>query len=87
MEENNKLRIAIIGLGAVTRNIHLPAYASLAEKLTVVAGCDTDGETVRSAREKMKLPEVFTDAREMVEKPRLILPPFARRRLFTSNKL
>ncbi len=68
MKENNKLRIAVIGLGAVTRNIHLPAYSSLADKITVVGGCDSDTETRRTAREKMKLPEVFDNPLEMIEK-------------------
>lgn len=68
MKENNKLRIAVIGLGQVTRNIHLPAYARLADKITIVGGCDTDGETRRTAREKLKLAEVFDNPLEMLEK-------------------
>ncbi len=68
MKENNKLRIAVIGLGQVTRNIHLPAYASLADKITIVGGCDTSSETRKAAREKMKLPEVFDNPLEMLEK-------------------
>lgn len=58
-------RIAIIGLGAVTQNIHLPAYAQL-DDVQVVAGCDVDPE-VRSA---VSLPEVYSDPPVMIESTR-----------------
>ena len=34
--------VAIIGLGAVTRNIHMPAYSQLGNRARVVAGCDSN---------------------------------------------
>ena len=58
--------LAVIGLGAAARNIHLPAYAKLAGKVRVVGGCDPDRNARESAREKWRLP-VFEDAREMIE--------------------
>lgn len=67
MKNNTPLRIAVIGLGAVTRNIHLPAYSSLAGKITVVAGCDTDDGARKTAREKFGLREVFDDPLKMVK--------------------
>ncbi len=69
MEKVNKnpLRIAIIGLGAVTRNIHLPAYKSLAEKVEIVAGCDTDGAARQIGKEKFGLREVFDDPLKMIK--------------------
>ena len=36
------IKLAIVGLGAVTRNIHLPAYKQLREKISLVGGCDID---------------------------------------------
>jgi predicted dehydrogenase len=39
------IRLAIVGLGAVTRNIHLPAYAQLGAKISLVGGCDVQEET------------------------------------------
>lgn len=36
------IRLAIVGLGAVTRNIHLPAYKQLSETISIVGGCDID---------------------------------------------
>ena len=67
MENKHKLRVAIIGLGAVTRNIHLPAYAGLAEKITIVGGCDTDGDARKTAGEKFGIKEVFDDPLRMFE--------------------
>jgi len=57
-------RLAIIGLGAVTRNIHLPAYRKLANKVEIVAGCDTD-ETTRTEMQR-HLPSLFADPAEMI---------------------
>jgi predicted dehydrogenase len=59
-------RVAIVGLGAVTRNIHLPAYARLNGKVAIVAGCDPDA----GARGRSGLPATFADAAEMIERSR-----------------
>lgn len=58
-------RLAIIGLGAVTQNIHLPAYAQLGEAVEVVAGCDPNPQV----RQKLssRLPVLFEDAASMLE--------------------
>ena len=61
------LRVAIIGLGAVTRNIHLPAYKMLTEKIEIVGACDTDSEARKRAREKFGITEIFDDPRKMLE--------------------
>lgn len=67
MTDIKPMRVAVIGLGAVTQNIHLPAYRSLAGKIELVAGCDIDAETRRSAGERFGLPEVFADPQKMLE--------------------
>ena len=61
------IRVAIIGLGAVTQNIHLPAYAQLKNRISLVAGCDPNPEARKRAREHWNLPEVFDDPRKMLE--------------------
>ena len=61
------IRVAIIGLGAVTHNIHLPAYSRLKNRVSIVAGCDTNPEARKRARENWKLPEVFDDPQKMLE--------------------
>ena len=62
-------RIAIIGLGAVTRNIHLPACAQLGGRVTVVGGCDPD-PAARAKAERRGLPVVVSDPRELLERTR-----------------
>ena len=62
------IRVAIIGLGAVTRNIHLPAYARLGDRVKVVAGCDVDARARDWAAGR--LPEVYDDAGEMIRRAR-----------------
>jgi predicted dehydrogenase len=61
------IRVAIIGLGAVTRNIHLPGYAQIKDRMSVVAGCDPDNAARTFAREKWHVPEVYDNPREMIE--------------------
>ena len=58
-------RLAILGLGAVTRNIHLPAYDRLAGRIEVVAGCDPDP----AARDAVadRVPALFDDAERMMD--------------------
>ena len=63
-------RIAIFGLGAVTRNIHLPAYSTLKDKAQVVAGCDPDPEARKLAAGKYHVPAVYERCEEMLEQSR-----------------
>ncbi len=66
MTSNNHLRVAVVGLGAVTRNIHLPAYKNLAGKIEIVGGCDTDGAARQTAKDKFGVAEVFDDPQKMI---------------------
>jgi D-apiose dehydrogenase len=59
-------RIAIIGLGAATNNIHLPALRLLGSRVEVVAGCDPDSGARERAATKWKIPQVFTEPSEML---------------------
>ncbi|HEV3330994.1 MAG TPA: Gfo/Idh/MocA family oxidoreductase [Bryobacteraceae bacterium] len=58
--------VAIIGLGAVVRNIHIPAYAQLSGRVRVVAGCDPNNAAREYARDKWRL-QTFKDPKEMIE--------------------
>jgi len=62
------VRVAIIGLGAVTRNIHLPAYAQLKDKVSVVAACDVDDAARTLVAKKWTLSETYHNPQEMIEK-------------------
>ncbi len=68
MSNQEPLKLAIIGLGAVTRNIHLPAYATLAGKIKITAGCDVDAGARKTAKEKFGVPEVFDDPVKMLDR-------------------
>lgn len=61
------IRAAIIGLGAVTNNIHLPGYLNLKDKVEVVAGCDIDSTARTSTGRKWHLPELYDNPKEMIE--------------------
>lgn len=63
-------RVAIIGLGAVTHNIHLPAYARLPERVQIVAGCDPNPEARALAERSGRFPAVYSGVEEMIEKTR-----------------
>jgi D-apiose dehydrogenase len=56
--------ILLIGCGAVTRNIHLPAYDLMKDRVNVVAACDSDPE----ARAKVagRIPTLYATAEEML---------------------
>ncbi len=62
------VRVAIIGLGAVTRNIHLPAYTQLGDKVQIVAGCDLEEEARSLVARKWSLPETYDNPQKMIEK-------------------
>ena len=64
---SSMVRVAIIGLGAATRNIHVPAYARLGSRVSIVAGCDVS-EDARNMGLKCGIPTVFDDPREMIQK-------------------
>ena len=61
------IRLAIAGLGQVTRNIHLPAYAKLADRLTLVGTCDLDAEARGLLQKRNPSAPVFADYAEMLE--------------------
>lgn len=63
-------RLAIIGLGAVTRNIHLPAYAQLKGRMEVVGGCDKDKEAIAWMSRRHPSIPVFEDMEEMLQATR-----------------
>src|SRR6266446_6602940 len=68
VKEGLMFRVALIGLGALTRNIHLPAYAQMKDGLTIVGGCDVDPSAQDLVRGKWKLPHVCRDVRELIDK-------------------
>jgi predicted dehydrogenase len=75
------IRLAVIGMGAVTRNIHLPAYRLLGDRVKLVGGCDVDEAARKAAGEAGYFPEIFDDPEDMLgrTKPDVVsicTPPF-----------
>ena len=62
-------RLAIVGLGAVTRNIHLPAYCQLATRIEIVGGSDPD-PAARELATTRGVPKAFATVEELIEQTR-----------------
>jgi predicted dehydrogenase len=62
----NPPRIAVIGAGWAARIAHLPAYA--ANGITPVAIADLNTDVAADQAKRHKIPSVYTDWREMLEK-------------------
>lgn len=63
---SHPVSVGLIGLGAVVRHIHMPAYARLRNQVRVVAGCDPDRAAREHARGTWGL-QVFPTPLEMLE--------------------
>lgn len=79
------VRAAIIGLGKVAENIHIPACRAV-EQIELVAACDVRGERARAIGEKFKIARIYEDAEEMLRKesPDLVIvgtPPDSHRHM------
>lgn len=75
------VRLAVIGLGAVTKNIHLPAYRRLKDRVTLVAGCDIDPATRASMEKTGLFQKIYDSPEEMLDQSKpdvvsLCTPPF-----------
>lgn len=83
--EQKKVRVAIIGLGKVANDIHIPA-CQLVDEISLVAGCEPDKARADAIKSKFNIPNIYTDAKEMLEneKPDLVIigtPPSSHRDL------
>ena len=61
------IRLAIVGLGAVTRNIHLPAYKRLGSKISIVGACDVQKDAKAIFAKLRPSVPVFSDINQMLE--------------------
>ncbi len=69
----SKIRIAVIGAGAVTSTIHLPILTRRSDLFSIEALFDLNGESVKTLGERFAIPATkqFSDAEEMFEKSKL----------------
>jgi virulence factor len=61
-----KVKIAMVGVGAMTQRVHLPSLASF-DDTQIVGICDLDEDRGRKVAEQYGVEHQYTDYREMVE--------------------
>lgn len=61
------IRTAVLGLGNVAENIHIPACLAIPE-MKIVAASDPRGERLVKIREKFKIPAFYEDSLELIRK-------------------
>jgi predicted dehydrogenase len=65
-----RLRLAILGCGAVTQHLYLPALKTLSEEIEVTALCDTARESGLRCASAFPSAEYFSNFHELIEKTR-----------------
>ncbi|MDX2064204.1 MAG: Gfo/Idh/MocA family oxidoreductase [Fimbriimonadaceae bacterium] len=66
-----KLRIGIIGSGGIAQNCHMRGYAAIPDLCEMVACCDVNETTAKTAAEKFNVAKTYTDFREMLAEENL----------------
>lgn len=61
-----RLRVAVIGVGAIAQLAHLPTLSRV-RGMEVVALCDNDGPKARSLADRFDVPNVFTDIDDLLD--------------------
>lgn len=66
----NRIKIAIIGCGIITREAHLPALQRLSDRIEIKAVCNRTRSKAEDVARDLKLPAdaVWTDWKEMIRK-------------------
>lgn len=65
MTQPTKMRVGVIGVGAVTQIAHLPALAAR-DDVELVAICDADGSKARALARRFGVPDVFEDIEDLL---------------------
>ncbi len=61
-----RVRIGVIGCGAIAQIQHLPFLSELAEEFELVAVCDVSAKAASHAAQQFHVPRTFTDYRELL---------------------
>ncbi|MDD2431012.1 MAG: Gfo/Idh/MocA family oxidoreductase [Firmicutes bacterium] len=64
----NKVKIGVVGAGAIAENAHLAGYALIPDLCEIRAICDVNKERAEEMAKKFNIPEVYTDHKEMLAK-------------------
>lgn len=65
------VKLGIIGIGYIATNYHLPILLRMKDKVSIVALCDTDEESLRKALAQFGINRVYKDYDEMLQKEKL----------------
>lgn len=68
---SKKLRIGIIGSGGIAQGCHMKGYASMPDLCEMVAVCDVNPETAKTAADKFEVKKTYTDYRTMLAEAEL----------------
>ncbi len=66
MSEDRRVRIGVIGCGAIAQIQHLPFLSELAEEFELAAVCDVSAKAASYAAQLFHVPQEFNDYREML---------------------
>ena len=61
-----RVRIGVVGCGAVAQIQHLPFISELAEEFELVAVCDVSPSAAKYAAELFHVPSIYTDYRDLL---------------------
>jgi predicted dehydrogenase len=68
---SNKLKVAIVGCGAIAEIRHLPSFMRLRKNIVVQAACDRNEDLARKLARTYGIPRVYSDTSEMLAKEAL----------------
>ena len=68
---SNKLRIGIIGSGGIAQGCHMRGYATMPDRCEIVAVCDVNPDTARTAADKYQVAKTYTDYHQMLQQEQL----------------
>lgn len=66
-----KLRVGIVGCGAVAKERHIPSFMKVKNRVILQAACDKNENLARDIAGKYGIPKVYSDISEMLSKENL----------------
>ena len=68
---SNKLKVGIVGCGAIAGMRHIPAFVRLKGKVALQAACDKNEGLAKETASKYRIPGVYSDLSQMLSKEKL----------------
>lgn len=67
----NKLKVGIVGCGAVAQKRHIPGFLKLGKKVTLCAVCDKNENLAKEVANKNHIPKVYSELSEVLAEEQL----------------